>query len=300
MLKNILTVLTIGLAIGRLNIKLLNFYPISPDQYSITLSISEGPTLLKIVSCIIEKDKFTPPLAYLTRHWQTKQIGHITYHYPDNIDVTRARVFEKNNVTIARKLDLTPEKFDFYLTDNYQEIPPLLGYTYDPQRVGRTRDGSFADGNEIFAIQHNEDFSHDLIHYYVSKIRTSPRNFTAEEGLAYYWGNAYYTDSNRKMIDYPTQLTALKTYLQTHSDSSLLSLFDHNAKPFPTLAPEVSARSILSARLFQLIEDTKGIPGVKAFIDCGKGDDNYFKTLDSLTGINRSNFDSRLRILLYQ
>jgi hypothetical protein len=302
MLKNILTAIFFSLLVGQTRaqpyIKLLNFYPISHNQAWMTLAFNDGPRLLKIVSFIIQKDTFTSPLTYLTRHWQTKQVGHITYHYPDNINPTRARAFEKNNVLIAKKLSLTPEKFDFYLTDNYQEIPPLLGYIYDPERIGRTRDGSFGEGHEIFAIQHNEDFSHDLIHYYVSKVRTSPRNSTAEEGLAYYWGNAYYTDSNRNMIDYLTQLTALKTYLKQHPDSSLLSLFDHNAKPFTTLAPEVSDRSILSARLFQLVEDTKGIAGVKTFINCGRGDDNYFATLYTLAGINRSNFDTRLRTLL--
>lgn len=313
MSKNILAVLFLSLLlsgtraqfqvdIADISIKLLNFYPVSHNQCMMTLSINEGPRLTKIVSCVVQKDPdrytFTSPLAYLTRHWQTTQVGNITYHYLDNINLARARAFEKNNETIAGKLGLTPEKFDFYLTDNYQEIPPLLGYLYDPERVGRTRDGSFTAARQIFAIQHNEDFSHDLIHYYVAKIRTNPRNAAAEEGLAYYWGNAYYTDSGRNMIDYPAQLAALKTYMHEHPDTSLLSLFDHNAKPFPALAPEVSARSILAARLFQLIEETRGIEGVKTLLNCGRGDDNYFKTLNTLTGINRTNFDPRLRALL--
>jgi hypothetical protein len=313
MSKNILAALFLSLLLGRTRaqfqvsiayttIKLLNFYPVGHNECMMTLAFNDGPRLTRIVSCLVQNENdhytFTSPLAYLTRHWQIKQLGQITYHYADNINLTRARAFEKNNETIAGKLGLTPEKFDFYLTDNYQEIPPLLGYNYDPERVGRTRDGSFTSEHQIFAIQHNEDFSHDLIHYYVSKIRTSPRNAAAEEGLAYYWGNAYYTDSGRNMIDYSAQLAALKSYMREHPDTSLLSLFDHNAKPFPTLAPEVSARSTLSARLFQLIEETRGIEGVKTLINCGRGDDNYFKTLDTLTAINRANFDTRLRALL--
>lgn len=132
----------------------------------------------------------------------------------------------------------------------------------------------------------------------MSKIRTNTRNSAAEEGLAYYWGNAYYTDSTGNMIDYPAQLIALRNFQRQHPDSSLLSLFAHTTKPFAT--PEMSARSILSARLFQLIEATKGIRGVKALISCGPGDDNYFKVVENLTGINRSNFDDRLRTLLAQ
>ncbi len=241
------------------------------------------------------------PLAYLTRHyWQTKQLGQITYHYSDNINLTRARAFEKNNETIAKKLGLTPGEIRILSHRQLPGDPTLIRLhgLHDPERVGRTRDGSFTSAHQIFAIQHNEDFSHDLIHYYVSKIRTGPRNAAAEEGLAYYWGNAYYTGSGRNMFDYPAQLAALKSYMHEHPDTSLLSLFDHNAKPFPALAPEVSARSILSARLFQLIEETRGIEGVKTLINCGRGDDNYFKTLDTLTAIIRANFDPALRALL--
>jgi hypothetical protein len=123
-----------------LSVNLLNFYPIGPNQCWMTLSFNDGPRLTKIVSCIVQKEKdhytFSPPLAYLTRHWQTAQVGNITYHYPDNIDITPARAFEKNNELIAKKLGLTAEKFDFYLTDNYQEIPPLEGYISHPRPRG--------------------------------------------------------------------------------------------------------------------------------------------------------------------
>lgn len=238
------------------------------------------------------------PLAGLTRDWQTKQVGDITYHYPDSINLVRASAFAKKNETIAKKLGLTPEKIDFYLTDNYQQALTLLGKTADSTTASRMNNGYMYSGNLIFAIRHNEDFSHDLIHYYVAKIRTSPRNATAEEGLAYYWGNAYYVDANKNMIEYPDLISALRSYIQTHPDSSILSLFQNNPHPFTKLAPEISIRSIISARLFQLIEETKGVPGIMTLMNCGKGDDNYFNTLDSLTGINRSNLDVKLQPLL--
>jgi len=282
--------------------QLINFYPLGKGQYSVTVAFSDSAAPVQLRTFVASGGSghinLTSPLAYLTKNWHTAQIGHIAFHYADTINLSRARAFEKNNETIAHKLGLTPENFDFYLTDNYQQILALQGYEFDAKRAGRTRDGSFSGDHQFFAIQHNEDFSHDLIHYYVSKIRSNTRNSAAEEGLAYYWGNAYYTDSAGNMIDYPAQLVALRNYESQHPDSSLLSLFAHNTKPFPT--PELSARSILSARLFELIETTKGIEGIKALINSGPGDDNYFKAVESLTGVNRTNFDDRLRTLLAQ
>jgi hypothetical protein len=40
------------------------------------------------------------------------------------------------------------------------------------------------------------------------------------------------------------------------------------------------------------------VAGVKAFINCGKGDDAYFGVLTGLTGINRENFEEKVRGLL--
>jgi hypothetical protein len=289
-------------SIAPLTLELINYYPLDKNQYWLSISCSQETELYAILSFIAVKEKsrytFQVPLGYLTRHWQTKHIGRITYHYADTIDVRRARAFEKRNETIAKMLGLKPDSLGIYLTDNLQDIMPLLGYTYDVTTVGRTRSGYMVSTDTIFAILHNEDFSHDLIHYYVAKVRTNVRNGVAEEGLAYYWGDAYYPDSSGNSIDYAAQLKALKQYLREHPDSSLLSLFQNSPKPFSNLAPEMSIRSVISARLFQAVDQARGIDGIKALINCGRGDDNYFRTLDSLTGIDRANFDTRLRALL--
>ena len=57
----------------------------------------------------------------------------------------------------------------------------MLGHDYDAESAGDYRNGSWV-GDSIFAVMHNEDYSHDLVHGYVLKIRTNTRNSTAEEG----------------------------------------------------------------------------------------------------------------------
>jgi hypothetical protein len=46
------------------------------------------------------------------------------------------------------------------------------------------------------------------------------------------------------------------------------------------------------------VEKRKGIPGVIQLINCGAGDDNYFKCLDTLIQVNRTNFNEKVLTLL--
>ena len=89
------------------------------------------------------------------------------------------------------------KKLNFYLCDNYQEILQLLGFDYDLSANGTTRDGYGVISQSIFSVMHHEDFSHDIFHYYSGKVNErSNRNWITEEGIAYSWGNVYYTDKN--------------------------------------------------------------------------------------------------------
>jgi hypothetical protein len=191
---------------------------------------------------------------------------------------------------------LKPEKFDFYLCDNYQEILRLLGYEYDSESVGITNEGYGVDVGTIFSIMHNEDFSHDLFHYYSGKFRKNiPRNFAAEEGIAYSWGNAYYADDKGEMITQQQLVKVFKIYLQQHPQAGLLELFRKN--PF-IFYSQTKVRSLISSLICDQVERKKGLVGIKSLIDCGSGDDNYFIVVNNLVGINTANFDSRVMSLL--
>lgn len=184
--------------------QLINLHANGSDQYFVSIASVGNNTLKAIVNfeAIIHADRimFSIPLFYLTKNWKIKKVGHITYHYANDINFKRAAIFDKKNTRIAQKLGLPCESFDFYLVDNYFYILELLGYNYDSETAGRENDGFGPVNGFIFSIMHNEDFSHDLFHYYPEKVRTHSRNSAAEEGIAYSWGNAYCTDENGGMI----------------------------------------------------------------------------------------------------
>lgn len=287
--------------------QLINLYPISSTEYFISIAYigskyTEQPIVKTIFNLIAKNENgnivFSLPTKYLTKNWKTKKVGNTTYFFPDKINIANAKLFDKKNIIIATKFGLTPEKFEFYLCNNYQEIILLLGYEYDVESNGETRNGYGVTANTIFSVMHNEDFSHDLFHYYSEKIRTNKRNWYAEEGFAYCWGNAYWNKPNGEIITQSELVAELQHYLKSHPTTSLLELFDKRPNVFIYLSAEISLKKILSGLICNEVEIKTGITGVKELLNCGRGMDNFFKVTDKLIQINRTNFDIEVMKLI--
>ena len=143
----------------------------------------------------------------------------------------------------------------------------------------------------------NEDFSHDMFHYYSGQInKRENRNWITEEGIAYAWGNAYYTDKNGKMISNKRLITELKDYLAKNPNTDLFELFSKNEKIFNNIAPEISVRSTISGIIASQIEKKKGMEGILKLINAGRKDrlENYLKVTNELIGINKDNFNLKV------
>lgn len=289
--------------------QLVNCYPIAKDKYAITIAyISYGNTLPKILYLLnlIAEDSndrisFSIPIDYLTKYWKTQKVGNITYHFKDSINKERTLLFNEKNTQIANKIGVNPEKLDFYMCDNFQEIIKLLGVDYWYKANGKYRDGYGVDNATIFSIMNNEDFSHDMFHYYSGKVnRKENRNWISEEGLAYSWGNAYYTNEDGEMITHKQLVIALKTYLQNNPKTNLFELFKSDTKIFNHLASEISVRSTISGILANEIEAKYGKEGVMKFINCGRKDSlkSYLKMTKDILGIDLDNFNLEIKKIL--
>ena len=280
--------------------QLINLYALSVNQYFASVAFTGSDNTIRLVFDFyvdIKSDKvtFSIPLHYHTKNWRTIVIGNITYHYNDHINMANAQSFNAKNTKIATKLGLKPERLDFYLCDNYQQVLELMGYSYDSQSAGVVNEGYGVDEHTIFSIMHNEDFSHDLFHHYAGKVRVNPRNSAAEEGVAYNWGNAYYADDNGHMISPEQLVPELKIYLEQHPQISLLELFTKNP---PVLTHQTKVRSLLSSIICKEIEKENGVNAIKELINCGTGDGNYFTVVNKFININPSNFNIKVAELI--
>lgn len=290
--------------------QLINIIPVSDDAYSFSIIYTNQnenslPTILYILNLIATdtngKITFSIPIDYETRYWKTEEIGNVTYHFRDKINKERAEAFNEKNTKIASKLGLEPENLDLYMCDNYQEFLSLMGMSYFSKVNGQYRDGYGVDAKTIFSVMNNEDFSHDMFHYYSGQIHERKnRNWITEEGIAYSWGNAYYTDKDGEMISHKRLIDELKVYLSKNPNTELFELFSNNVKIYDHIAPEISVRSTISGLIANEIEKQKGMEGIFKLINAGSQDrlKNYLKATNELIGINQKNFNSKVGKLI--
>lgn len=101
------------------------------------------------------------------------------------------------------------------------------------------------------------------------------------------------------MITQAQLVKYLQSWLVAHPGTDLLALFQQNPKPFfEGIAKEPAVKTTIASVICDEIERTKGVAGVKALVNCGRGDDRYFAVVDSLAGINKENFNTRVGALL--
>ena len=294
--------------------ELINLYQIDHGKFFLDIAYTgydeneSRPEIRMIVNMMAkvvnEKVKFSLPLASITKAWKTKEIGKIKYYYRDSINIQNAQLFNSKNTLIAEKMGWVAENFNFFICQNYQEIMMLLGIKYDLSENGKTENGYGVDSGNILSVRSNEDFSHDIFHYYSGKVNERKnRNWVAEEGIAYSWGNAYYVDSKGEMIIQELLIDELKNYLNKYPKTSLLTLFEEDTKIFNHISPKISVRSTISSLLCDEIERKKGITGIFEIINSGKRStnfENFLQTLDRLIAINRNNFDQKVAKLIHE
>jgi len=101
--------------------QLINLYPIQGSQYFISLAyigaIADGNSLRAIINFVAaidnEKVTFSIPFYYLTKNWKTTKTGNITYYYPDNINLARAKKFNQNNTGLLQSWAYSPNNLIF-------------------------------------------------------------------------------------------------------------------------------------------------------------------------------------------
>ncbi|MEO1484287.1 MAG: hypothetical protein AAFU57_00980 [Bacteroidota bacterium] len=287
--------------------ELINLYKTEESKYFLTVVVTkiESREVHHIIDLLAtptkEKIFFSTPIKHHTRFWKNHIVGNVTYHFRDTINLSNAKEFDRKNTLISQKLGLTPDSFDFYMCYNEQEVLNLLGIRFLSNRVGLTRNGFGVYTKTICAIENHEDFSHDVFHYYSGKInQPQDRNWITEEGVAYLWGNAYYTDSEGEMISHARLVSELNAYLDSNPNTNLFELFERNTKIFSRIAPEISVRSTIAGVLAHEIESKKGMQGVLALINAGSKNrlENFLIATNQIVGINRRNFNARVKKLL--
>lgn len=243
---------------------------------------------------------FSSPLTRNTKYWRSKKRGNITFYYKDILDNADAKAYQKKVEFYDKKLKATDLPIEFYYCDNFPEVLQLLGVDYKADYNGiRNNILASQENNTNLMINGwnsntNRFDTHDLWHERLRTVMSSAViNRPVDEGCAYLYGGSWgYTWEEiqvkfKKYVADNPNADWLKLYLETTN-------FEAGEKP-------LKAGYVLNALIAQKIEREKGFAPVMELLGCGpreKGDENYFKVLEKLTGINKANFNKEMWVLI--
>jgi len=284
---------------------LMNVVKLNEEEYYIQISyigITENiPMLRASFELIAHKYNnsflFSSPLIRKTKDWQTEKLGNNIFHYQKTINKTKTKEFTKLTTSFDKKLKITNKITEFYCCENFTELQKLIGVEYKTDYNGKVESifsSSFGDKKIVVLGNNNSSFDefdqHDLWHERLSLvIARNLVNRPVDEGCAYIYGGSW-------GISWKEIFKKFKQEIANNKSTNWVEIKE-NPIYFKTKEFKNSVDYIVNALIVQKIEKEKGFAGVWEFLNCGKqekGNENYYKSLEKLTGITKVNYNEKI------
>ncbi|MFN8290660.1 MAG: hypothetical protein U0U70_10410 [Chitinophagaceae bacterium] len=246
---------------------------------------------------------FSSLLLQYTRSWKVLRAGTAIFHYRQVINKDKVKEFSQLAASFDQKLKVTGKITELYCCDDLTELQRLTGVDYKSDYNGRTEStwsASAGDRKIILLGNGNGSFAHfdphDLFHDRLSLvISRSQVNKAVDEGCAYLYGGSWGLPWKEIFKAFKKQVAAGKN----------INWVDIKETPvyFLTNGFKNNADNIVNALLVKMIEKEKGFAGVWELLKSGpaeKGNGNYYRVLESLTGITKAGYNEKIRELIEQ
>jgi hypothetical protein len=240
---------------------------------------------------------FSSPLLRNTKNWKIEKVGNNIFHYQTEINKAKTQEYDKLASSFDKKLNGLNKITEVYCCENIIELQKLIGVEYKSDYNGRSEGvwSSSLGGKSLTILgNHNSNFNdfdpHDLWHDRLSLvIPRSQVNKPIDEGCAYLYGGSW-------GISWKDIFKEFKDQVASNKNTNWAEIKE-NPINFKTKGFNNSADFIVNALLVQKIEKEKGFAGVWEFLNCGrfeKGNENYYKALEKLTGITKANYNDKI------
>ena len=288
---------------------LANIAPIESNRYLIQISYigvdNSIPYLRASFELIAHKVGttfyFASPLLRNTEGWKTTVVGNNTFHYQTTINQSKLKSFGKHTSSFDKKLNVTAKRVAYYCCDDMLELQKLVGVLYKSDYNGRSTSvwsASYQDQKLIVLGNKNATFNefdpHDLFHDRLSLVVARNKvNKPVDEGCAYLYGGSW-------GLSWKEIYKAFKEQVASNKSLNWSDVKD-NPVYFKTGEYNNSADNIVNALLIQEIENKNGFSGVWELLNIGpveKGHEQYYKTLERLTGITKDNYNEKVWALV--
>lgn len=290
---------------------LTNVMPLNDNDYLIQCSYiglnETTPVLRASFTMVATKDAdrfhFSSPLNRTSLFWKSETLGNTTFHFKGRFNSANAKTYLSKVAEYDKRLKAPDQPADFYCCDTFHEVLQLVGVDYKADYNGHSHDalsGSANDTNLVVDGTLTSDFTkfdpHDLWHDRLRRV-LSPDiiNRPVDEGCAYLYGGSW------QVMSWKDVLEKFKAYAAANENADWLALYNDSRKFDDKDAHPLRVDFAVNALFVQKIEREKGFAAVMELLSCGKKEAdnaNYFKALERITGISKSNFSSRVVSLI--
>ena len=197
----------------------------------------------------------------------------------------------KFNQEMAKKFDMEPLKFEYFVTNYARQIVRLWGHDYMPKMYIPAQSGGVADieNKIVYSGNNSEYYPHEVVHLYTYAKVTTRTHFWIQEGIA-----TYFAGSGGKDFDW--HLNELKTFLKDNpdfrlNDLSVLNVYLPNGKHMTDF------RYVIGGLISREIYKKRGIKGLISALKTGPSDSEFFRMVKVKLGVERSDFEKYIREL---
>ena len=276
--------------------------------YTIQLSyigVADGLPVIRasfklLAKLLNDRFYFYSALPQNTASWKIKIQGSVSFHYRDTLANADAKEFIRMVEFYNKKLN-TSKKIVLYYCKDFLEVQQLLGVEYLADNAGLVSNQLGADENNTdliingwSTVTHRFD-PHDLFHDRLRTVMNSDViNRPVDEGCAYLYGGSW-------GFTWPQVVGKFEKYFDGNPHADWLQLYLNGTNFADEDGKILKISYVINALIVQKMDKEKGFHAVMELLSCGKrekGDENYFKALDRLTGIDKANFNTRIAELI--
>ena len=285
---------------------LKNLVALPQNQYLIQLAYigvnEKTPILVANFEIIAHKTEngflFSSPLIRNTLNWKIAKVGNCIFHYKTSINKSKITEFEKMVVILDKKLKSVDKITEFYGCEDFSELQKLIGVDYKLEYNGReesTFSSVLGDKKLIISGKHDTHFNnfdpHDLWHDRLSLVISRRKVYKpVDEAIAFVYGGSWGMTWNEIF-------TIFKDKIAKDKNADWAGFKE---KPFnfgESQEKDLMVDHIVNALIVKKLEKEKGFSAVWELLNCGKyekGNENYYKSLEKLTGITKSNYNEKV------
>ncbi len=247
-----------------------------------------SPYVLAIVNYIAIKEngkfKLYNWLTYNKKNWPCTTVGLVDFYYPPyhKFNVEKAKKLNDFIIESCRNFGVQPERFEYYLANNFDEVQKLRGFDYYLGMGGHAMPSGKAAEKKVYCGGLGEYYPHEVFHVQIDK-HFPNKHFWVSEGVATLLGG-----SRGKSLDWHIKRTNI--YLQKHPEINL-----NNMLSLANLDNETAYHYVLGGFVAKKVKEKGGWEMLVEFMSSGKTDEDYYNAIEKYLGVKKPEINEYIR-----